>query len=91
MALPNHMKWITIDKHTHVDSESIKEEVFAIERELNRLKEIKHWSKELRRCAGLPVGVLSKPCVCCGAWAKKKHKCLHIHCEKPCAHQEDVD
>lgn len=44
-----------------------------LEKEMTRLKEIRQWSKELRRSAGLPVGVLSKPCTCCGAWAKRRH------------------
>lgn len=74
-----------------MDSETLKEEVFAIEREQNRLREIKHWSKEMRRCSGLPVSVLSKPCPCCGAWAKKKHTCLHNLCEKPCTREDEWD
>jgi hypothetical protein len=31
---------------------------------------------------------MSKPCLCCRGWSKKKHLCSHLYCEKPCRKQE---
>jgi len=31
--MPNHLKWISMDYYEYMDSETLKEEVFAIERE----------------------------------------------------------
>ena len=60
------------------------QEIEAIEREIKRLKEVKIFHKEYRRYAGMPIGVMSKPCTCCRGWTRKKHLCKHTFCEKPC-------
>jgi len=64
------------------------QEVDALDMEVKRLKEVKAMHKEFRRYACLPIGVMSKPCVCCRGWTRKKHLCTHKFCDKPCRKQE---
>lgn len=75
------------------------QEIFALDTEIKRLKELKAIHKEFRRYVEMPsiiislifpiVGVMSRPCTCCRGWSKKKHFCSHEFCEKPCKKQEE--
>ena len=53
------------------------QEIEGIDMEIKRLKEVKALHKEYRRYACMPIGVMSKPCMCCRGWSKKKHLCSH--------------
>jgi hypothetical protein len=64
------------------------QEIEALDLEIKRLKEVKALHKEYRRFANMPLGVMSKPCLCCRGWSKKKHLCSHVYCEKPCRKQD---
>ena len=64
------------------------QEIEGLDQEIKRLKEVKALHREYRRFANMPIGVMSKPCLCCRGWSKKKHFCSHIFCDKPCRKQE---
>jgi hypothetical protein len=53
------------------------QDIEALDAEVKRLKEVKALHKEYRRFAGLPIGVMARPCSCCRGWSKKKHNCTH--------------
>lgn len=82
IQLPQHLKWITVQ--SRATESQLMQEIHALDLEVRRLKEAKALHKEYRRYVEMPIGVMSRPCVCCRGWNKRKHPCSHDFCDKPC-------
>eukprot|EP00347_Sterkiella_histriomuscorum_P022990 403336376 len=87
IQLPQHLNWVSI--YTKQNESVLMQEIYALDLEIKRLKELKAMHKEFRRYVEMPIGVMSRPCPCCKGWSKKKHYCNHEFCEKPCRKQEE--
>ena len=89
IQLPHHLKWITVQ--SRATESQLMQEIHALDLEVKRLKEVKALHKEYRRYVEMPIGVMSRPCVCCRGWNKRKHLCSHEFCDKPCKkHQAEL-
>ena len=86
IQLPEHLKWINV--HGRSNEVQLMQEIEGLDMEIKRLKEVKALHKEYRRFSNMPIGVMSKPCLCCRGWSKKKHLCSHVYCDKPCRKQD---